>query len=67
MKIFLFAAALFAVTPMIAATPVMAAGCRDAAGKFIKCPVAAPVVVKDKTGKCHVAAGADKGKFIKCP
>lgn len=41
--------------------PVMAdaaAACRDAKGKFIKCPPAAPA----KAGKCRDA----KGKFIKC-
>jgi hypothetical protein len=46
----------------LAATPaaVSAAPCKDAKGKFIKCPpkAAAPV----KKGPCKDA----KGKFIKC-
>ncbi len=53
------------------ATPVLAAGpCKDAKGKFTKCPPAAAVaggVVKDAKGKCHIASGAKKGQFTKCP
>jgi len=50
----LVAAALVAgSTPSIAATP-----CRDAKGKFIKCPPKAPA----KPTKCRDA----KGKFAKC-
>lgn len=53
------------------ATPALAAGpCKDAKGKFTKCPpAAAPVggVVKDAKGKCHIANGAKKGQFTKCP
>ena len=45
--------------------------CRDAHGKFAKCPPAAatatPGVTKDKNGKCHVASGPKKGQFTKCP
>ena len=45
--------------------------CRDAKGKFTKCPpaaaAAAPGVTKDKNGKCHVASGPKKGQFTKCP
>jgi hypothetical protein len=35
--------------------------CKDAAGKFMKCPAPAPVVAK--VGPCKDA----KGKFMKCP
>lgn len=41
-----------------AAMPVQAAPCRDARGKFIKCPPKAPA----KTVRCKDA----KGKFAKC-
>lgn len=45
--------------------------CRDAKGKFTKCPPAAAAaatnVTKDAKGKCHVASGPNKGKFTKCP
>jgi len=47
--------------------------CRDAKGKFTKCPPAAaaatpaPAVVKDAKGKCHFASGPKKGQFTKCP
>jgi hypothetical protein len=44
--------------------------CRDAKGKFTKCPTAAaaPVnVTKDAKGKCHFASGPKKGQFTKCP
>lgn len=40
------------------ATPAFAAPCRDAKGKFIKCPAAAPV----KATRCKGA----NGKFAKC-
>lgn len=58
---------LLAAALAVASTPVLAAPCHDTAGKFIKCPVVAPAVVKDKFGKCHVASGPNKGKFAKCP
>ena len=53
------------------ASPGLAAPCKDAKGRFAKCPpaaaaAAAPSVVKDKNGKCHVASGPNKGKFTKC-
>lgn len=56
----------------IAATPAFAAPCKDAKGKFIKCPIAAAApalggVVKDAKGKCHIASGPKKGQFTKCP
>jgi len=42
-----------------AAAPAMAAPCKDAKGKFIKCPETKPV----KKAPCKDA----KGKFVKCP
>ena len=51
----LLIASFFATAPAM----VMAAPCKDAKGKFIKCPVAKPPVAKVK---CRDA----KGKFIKC-
>jgi hypothetical protein len=52
-------------------TPSIAANCRDAKGKFIKCPAAATAtsaaVTKDAKGKCHIASGPKKGAFTKCP
>lgn len=51
--------------------PALAANCRGAKGKFIKCPAAAsaatPGVTKDAKGKCHIASGPKKGAFTKCP
>ena len=50
--------------------PSIAANCRDAKGKFVKCPAAstaAPAVTKDARGKCHFASGPKKGQFTKCP
>lgn len=46
-----------------------AAPCKDAKGKFTKCPpaAAAPAVNKDAKGRCHVAAGPKKGQLVKCP
>ena len=48
--------------------PAFAAPCKDAKGKFTKCPPAAApaAVVKDKSGKCRVASGPKKGQFTKC-
>jgi hypothetical protein len=49
------------------AAPSVAGPCKDAKGKFVKCPApAAHNVVKGKDGKCRVASGANKGKFTKC-
>jgi hypothetical protein len=47
----------------------MAAQCRDSTGKFVKCATTAPQasVVKDASGKCHVASGPKKGQFAPCP
>jgi hypothetical protein len=48
--------------------PTLAAPCKDAKGKFTKCPpVASTAVTKDAKGKCHVASGPKKGAFTKCP
>ena len=47
----------------------VAAPCKDAKGRFVKCPPAAPAkgIVKDAKGKCHIASGPKKGQFVKCP
>lgn len=50
----LFAAASIALL----SSPVLAAPCRDARGKFIKCATSAPV----KSARCKAA----NGKFAKC-
>lgn len=50
---------MFAVAALtMVATPTFAAPCRDAKGKFIKCPDKAAV----KATRCKDA----KGKFAKC-
>ena len=56
-KIIAGALAIVALTAF-AGTPVLAAPCKDAKGKFIKCAHPAPV----KKGPCKDA----KGKFTKC-
>ncbi len=57
------------------ATGAFAAPCKDAKGKFIKCPPAAAApatkataanVTKDAKGRCHVASGPKKGQYTKC-
>ena len=61
MKIVLLLTAAAIVT-----APVLAAPCRDAKGKFTKCPTATATttgITKDKNGKCHAAGG----KFVACP
>jgi hypothetical protein len=64
--------AALSITALMA-TSLIAAPCRDAKGKFIKCPdakpaaVAAPAVNKDAKGRCHVASGPKKGQLTKCP
>lgn len=58
-----------ALAGLVAASPTLAASCKDAKGKFIKCANAAPMktgVVKDAKGKCHIASGPKKGQFTKC-
>ncbi len=59
---------------LVAGTPALSAPCKDAKGKFIKCPPAAAKpapaaggVTKDAKGKCHIASGPKKGQFTKCP
>lgn len=70
--------ALASIALLTASSPAFAAGpCKDAKGKFIKCPATpapsaakattAGGVTKDKNGKCHVASGPKKGQFTKCP
>lgn len=60
-----------AAAAMITAPVTAGAPCRDPkTKKFTPCPkpaAAAAGVTKDKNGKCHIAAGKDKGKFTKCP
>lgn len=47
--------------------PSLAAPCKDAKGKFIKCPVtASAAVAKGKDGRCRIASGPKKGQFTKC-
>jgi hypothetical protein len=66
--------AALSITALMA-TSLVAAPCRDAKGKFIKCPTAAakpaaaaaPAVNKDAKGRCHVASGPKKGQLTKCP
>ena len=53
----------------LVASPALAAPCKDAKGRFTKCPqkaVAAAGVIKDAKGKCHIASGPKKGQFTKC-
>ncbi len=56
MRKLLFAAA--SVGLLAIATPSIAAPCKDAKGKFIKCPPKAPM----KATRCKAA----NGKFAKC-
>lgn len=54
-----FSACLIAFSLLTAsAAPAMAAPCKDARGKFVKCPEKKPV----KKAPCKDA----KGKFVKC-
>lgn len=50
---------------LLVAAPSMAAQCKDAKGKFTKCPTpaASTATPAASTTKCRDA----KGKFIKCP
>ncbi len=57
-------AAIAAATLMTAS--LSAAPCKDARGKFTRCPPARPAVNKDARGRCHVAAGPKKGQLTKC-
>jgi len=62
--------AALSITALMA-TSLVAAPCRDAKGKFVKCPTAAApaaaAVNKDAKGRCHVASGPKKGQLTKCP
>lgn len=60
--------AFFAAASLIVAPAIAGKACRDAKGKFTKCPPAAATgnVVKDAKGKCHFASGPKKGQFTKC-
>ena len=66
MKLFLALAAAALLT-----APTLAAPCRDAKGKFAKCPTSATSagmgIKKDAKGKCRWESGPQKGKFVKCP
>lgn len=53
--------ALSAVSLLAATTPTLAAPCKDAKGKFMKCPAKAPPKAA-KPKQCRDA----KGKFTKC-
>lgn len=53
-------AAAFAVAIVGLSTPTLAAPCKDAKGKFIKCPVAASAPA------AGVRCKDVKGKFAKC-
>ena len=61
----------FVATTLLTGSALAAPPCRDAKGHFAKCPTATTSagsdVTKDKNGKCHFAAGPQKGKFTKCP
>lgn len=50
--------ALAALSLVASTTPALAAPCKDAHGKFIKCPKPVPVAARCKD---------THGKFIKCP
>jgi hypothetical protein len=58
----------------LAVSPSFAAPCKDAKGKFVKCPPpvsamsasAAGGITRDAKGKCHIATGPKKGQFTKC-
>jgi len=59
-----------AAAALLTAPTYAGKACRDAKGKFTKCPTAAaaaPAVTKDAKGKCHIASGPKKGAFTKCP
>lgn len=67
MKTLLVALTAFALLGTVADA---GAPCRDAKGKFAKCPPAASAAVgvtKDKKGKCHIASGPKKGQYTPCP
>jgi len=66
--------ALIAAASLLIGGAANAAPCKDAKGKFTKCPPAAAKstapsanITKDAKGKCHIASGPKKGQFTKCP
>jgi len=58
-----------AASLVLGAGAAYAAPCKDAKGRFTKCPAAAKAsnVTKDKNGKCRFSSGPKKGQFTKCP
>ena len=74
MKKIIFAFA--AVSLLAGSAPSFASPCKDAKGKFVKCPTAKPATCRDAKGKfikCATAAKPKpktckdaKGKFTKC-
>lgn len=58
-------ASVAAAIALLAGPAFAAAPCKDAKGKFTKCP-AAVAVTKDAKGKCRVASGPKKGQFTAC-
>ena len=65
---------LFAIASLalLSSAPALAAPCKDAKGKFVKCPTTPAQlattggVTRDAKGKCHIASGPKKGQFTKC-
>ena len=67
MKKFVFA--LTALSLVAGSAPSLAAPCKDAKGKFIKCPVAKPKVCRNAQGhfvKCPKLCRNAKGHFATC-
>lgn len=67
--------ALTALSLLAGSAPALAAPCKDAKGKFMKCPAAKPATCRDSKGKFIKCATAPakpkqckdaKGKFTKC-
>jgi hypothetical protein len=67
--------ALAAVSMLAGSAPSFGSPCKDAKGKFIKCPTAKPATCRDSKGKFIKCATAPakpkqckdaKGKFTKC-
>ncbi|OAN66630.1 hypothetical protein [Sphingomonas sp. TDK1] len=58
-------ASVVASLALLASPALAAAPCKDAKGKFVKCPTA-PAVTKDAKGKCRIASGPKKGQFTPC-
>lgn len=58
-------ASVVAAVALLAGPALAAAPCKDAKGRFVKCPAVA-AVTKDAKGKCRVASGPKKGQFTAC-